>query len=131
MRCQFSDGTGGIMITKITARHFELTPEIKSLAEENFESLEKYFDNIINTQLILDVEKHRKKAELKMSVYGQTLTSTEVSDDMYVSIESVFDKARAQLIKYKGKLKNKNIREIDAVQDEAAKPKTDVEGVDF
>jgi|WetSurMetagenome_2_1015567.scaffolds.fasta_scaffold402309_2 putative sigma-54 modulation protein len=119
------------MITKITARHFELTPEIKSLAEENFESLEKYFDNIINTQLILDVEKHRKKAELKMSVHGQTLTSTEVSDDMYVSIESVFDKARAQLIKYKGKLKNKNIREIDAVQDEAAKPKTDVEGVDF
>ena len=119
------------MITKITARHFELTPEIKSLAEENFESLEKYFDHIINGQLILDVEKHRKKAELTMTVYGHTLTSTEVSDDMYVSIESVFDKARGQLLKYKGKLKSKNIREIGAAQDEAAKPKTDVEGVDF
>jgi putative sigma-54 modulation protein len=119
------------MDTKITARHFELTPEIKNLAEENFASLEKFFDNIITSQLILDVEKHRKKAELKMSVHGQTLTSTEVSDDMYVSIESVFDKARGQLRKYKGKIKSKNIHEIQAAQDAAAKPKTDVEDVDY
>jgi putative sigma-54 modulation protein len=119
------------MNTNITARHFELTPEIKSLAEENFESLERYFDHIITSQLILDVEKHRKKAELKMAVHGQTLTCTEVSDDMYVSIESVFDKARAQLLKYKGKLKEKNISKISSAQNQAARPKTDDEGVDF
>ena len=46
------------MNTKVTARHFELTPEIKSLAEENFDGLQRYFDHIISCHLILDVEKH-------------------------------------------------------------------------
>ena len=91
------------MNTKISARHFELTEEIKELAEENFESLQRYFDHIIACDLVLDIEKHRKLAELRVKVYNQTLTSTEESDKMHVSIESVFDKARGQLKKYKGK----------------------------
>lgn len=119
------------MNTKVTARHFELTGEIKELAEENFASLQKFFENIIACHLILDVEKHRKLAELHVQVYGQTLRSTEEADDMYASIESVFDKARAQIKKYKGKLKHKDARRISAAQTNAAKPKTDVDSVDY
>jgi len=119
------------MNTNITARHFELTPEIRSLAEANFDSLQRYFDNIISCHLILDVEKHRKLAELQIKVFGQTLTSTGETNEMYVSIEAAFDKARNQLKKYKGKLKQKNPREITTAQADAAKPKTDVDSVDF
>ncbi len=119
------------MNTKVTARHFELTPEIKALAEENFDALLKYFDNIISCHLILDVEKHRKMAELQVMVFGQTLRSTGETDDMYVSIESAFDKARAQLKKYKGKLKHRNPKEISTAQADAAKPDTDVDSVDY
>ena len=50
---------------------------------------------------------------------------------MRVSIESVFDKARGQLKKYKGKLKHKNARQISSAQTDAAKPDTDVDSVDF
>lgn len=119
------------MNTKVTARHFELTPEIKSLAEENFDTLQRYYDNIISCHLILDVEKHRKLAELQMSVFGQTLKATGETDDMYISIETAFDKARGQLKKYKGKLKQKNPKEINIAQADAAKPDTDVDSVDF
>ena len=119
------------MKTRISARHFELTPELKDLAEENFASLERYYNNIVSVHLILDVEKHRKMAETQIKVYGQTISSTEESGDMYASIEAVFDKAREQLKKYKGKLKQKNPREITTAQADAAKPKTDVDSVDF
>jgi len=119
------------MQTNITARNFELTPEIKDLAEENFESLLRYYDHIISCQLILKVEKHRKLAEIKTKVYGQTLQSTEESDNMNVSIEAAFDKARGQLKKYKGKLKHKDIQKINTVQSELVKPDTDVDSVDF
>jgi len=119
------------MNTKVTARHFELTPEIKTLAEENFDMLLRYFDNIISCHLILDVEKHRKLADLEVKVFGQTLRSTGETDDMYVSIESAFDKARGQLKKYKGKLKQKNPKEISTAQADAAKPHTDDDSVDF
>jgi len=119
------------MNTKVTARHFELTSEIKSLAEENFDGLQRYFDHIISCHLILDVEKHRKLAELQVKVFGQTLRSTGETDDMYVSIESAFDKARTQLKKYKGKLKQRNPREINTAQAEAARPDTDVDSVEY
>lgn len=119
------------MNTKVTARHFELTSEIKSLAEENFDGLLRYFDHIISCHLILDVEKHRKLAELQVKVFGQTLRSTGETDDMYVSIESAFDKARTQLKKYKGKLKQRNPREINTAQAEAARPDTDVDSVEY
>lgn len=119
------------MNTNVTARHFELSDEIKSLAEENFASLQKYFDRIISCELILDVEKHRKMAEVLTKVYGQTLRATSESDDMYVSIESSFDKASAQLLKYKGKLKHKNPKEIKETADDATRPTTDVDSVDF
>jgi putative sigma-54 modulation protein len=119
------------MNTKVTARHFELTENIKSLAEENFESLLRYFDQIISCDLILDVEKHRKLAEVQIRVFSQTLRSTSESDNMNVSIEAAFDKARAQIKKYKGKLKHKKPKEINSAQASATRPKTDVDGVDF
>lgn len=119
------------MNTTVTARHFELSDEIKALADENFTSLQKYFDRIISCDLILDVEKHRKMAEVQTKVYGQTLRATSESDDMYVSIEAAFDKASAQLLKYKGKLKHKNPKEIKETQDANTRPDTDVDSVDY
>ena len=46
------------MKKKVTARHFDMTPEIKERAEEQIESLTKYFDNIISAEFILDAEVH-------------------------------------------------------------------------
>lgn len=119
------------MNTKVTARHFELTPELKSLAQQNFDDLQKFFSNIISCDLILDLERHRKMAELHVQVFGQTLRSTGESDDMYVSIESAFDKAKTQIKKYKGKLKKKNPKEIKSAHLDATKPQTDDDAVDF
>lgn len=119
------------MNTRVTARHFELTPELKQLAKANFESLERFFDSIISCHLILDVERHRKLAELQVKVFGQTLRSTGETDDMYASIEAAFDKARGQLKKYKSKLKGKKPREIVSAQEEATKPATDDDSVDY
>lgn len=119
------------MDIKVTARHFELTDEIKDHAQHNYEELKKFFENIISCDLTLDVERHRKLAELQVKVFGQTLRSTGEADDMYVSIESAFDKARTQIKKYKGKLKKKHPKEITSKQADAAKPDTDVDAVDY
>ncbi len=119
------------MNTKVTARHFEITPELKDLAQQNFDDLLKFFDNIISCELTLDIERHRKLAELQVRVYGQTLRATGDSDNMNVSIEAAFDKAVAQIKKYKGKLKKKNPKEISTLQTDTTRPHTDDEGVDY
>lgn len=106
------------MDLRITARHFDLTQEIQEYAENRVMPLTKYFDRILSSHLILDVEKHRKKAEISTSVYGQLLVSHAVTDDLYASIDEATDKMERQLKKYNAKfnehrgLTNKDKEEI-------------------
>ena len=118
------------MLKKISARHFDLTDDLRATAEEEMDGLLRYFDNIISAELVLDMERHRRLAELKVNVYNQTLTGTGETDDMINSIATAVDKVKGQLIKYKGKLKQKNQEEIAEIKDVVTKPTTDVDEVE-
>ena len=119
------------MLKKISARHFDLTDEMKATAENEMEGLTRYFENIISADLVLDTEKHRRLAELKVKVYKDVLTATADTDDMYNSIAQAVDKVKAQLKKYKGKLKHKDPEQITETMEVLTKPTTDVDGVDI
>jgi len=100
------------MQSRTTARHFDLTDGLKSFVEKEIEKLEKYFNNIIDTHLILDAEKSRMTAELKVKVQGTVLTSKVRSFDMYESVEKVIGKMEQQLKKYKERLKDKKAKTV-------------------
>jgi len=114
----------------ITARHFDLTPEMKAQAEADIDGLTRYFDNIISAELVLDTERHRRLAELRVKVYNNSISGTGDTDDMVNSIGMAVDKVKAQLKKYKGKLKDKRPEEIAEVVDELTRPTTNPEEVD-
>lgn len=119
------------MLKKISARHFDLTDDMREKAEMEMEGLSRYFENIISAELVLDTERHRRLAELKVKVYNQTLTGSGDTDDMINSITTAVDKVKTQLKKYKGKLKNKKPEEIVDVIDSITRPVTDVDEVDI
>jgi len=98
------------MQIRTTARHFDLTDDQKSFAEKQIGKLERYFNHIIDSHLILEMEKSRMSAELKVKVYGTVLTSKHRSFDMYDSVEKVIDKMEGQLKRYKGKLTDKKAK---------------------
>jgi putative sigma-54 modulation protein len=100
------------MQSRTTARHFDLTDGLKSFVEKEIQKLEKYFNNIIDTHLILDAEKSRMTAELKVKVHGTVLTSKVRSFDMYESVEKVIGKMEQQLKKYKERLKDKKAKTV-------------------
>lgn len=118
------------MNISITARHFDLTPQLKQNIEKEVNGLTRYFENIISAEVILDVEKYRQSAEIKVKVYKDTITGKGDSNDMYASIEMAIDKVKTQLKKYKGKLKEKHPDKIDATVKKITKPKTDDDSVD-
>jgi len=115
------------MQKEITARHFDLTSEMKEMCEIEMEGLTRFFENIISAELILDTERHIRKAELKVKVYNATITGTGDTDDMNNSIAMAVDKVKGQLKKYKGKLKNRKPEEITETIDSITKPRTDVD----
>jgi len=118
------------MLKKITARHFDLTAEVKAKAEEEMEGLTRYFDNIVSAEMVLGAERHRRVAELKVNVYNQIITGTGETDDLYNSIDAAVDKVKTQLKKYKGKLKNRNPEEIAGLKEVLSQPSTDVDEID-
>jgi putative sigma-54 modulation protein len=95
------------MEIRTTARHFELTDNLKKFAEDEVKRLEKYYDHIIDCHLTMSVEKSRQIAELTVKVYGTVLTSKAKAFDMYIAVEQVISKMETQIKKYKSKLREK------------------------
>ncbi|MCX6827535.1 MAG: ribosome-associated translation inhibitor RaiA [candidate division Zixibacteria bacterium] len=118
------------MNIEITARHFDLTPQLKKRIEKEVMGLTKYFEHIISTQVILDVEKYRQTAEIKAKVYNAVITGKADSNDMYASIEKALDKVKTQLKKHKGKLKEKRPEKIAEIVTRVTRPHTDVDEID-
>ncbi len=119
------------MNVEITARHFDLTPELREHIEHEVEGLSRYFDNIVSTEVILDVEKYRQSAEIKLKVYNAVLAGKGNTNDMYASIEQAIDKVKVQLKKHKGKLKDKRPDKIHETVQEITRPDTDVDSLDI
>ena len=118
------------MQKKVTARHFDLTPEIKSKAEEEMDGLTRFFDRIISAEYVLDAERHRRLAELRVKVHGHMLSAKAETNDMITAMTGASEKVIVQLKKYKGKLKEKDASEIEEFSSERTRPDTDVDGVD-
>ncbi|MEW5995873.1 MAG: ribosome-associated translation inhibitor RaiA [Candidatus Zixiibacteriota bacterium] len=119
------------MLKKITARHFDLTAEMKARAEDEMDRLTRYFENIVSAELVLDTERHRRLAELKVNVYNNTISGTGETDDMYSAIAVAVDKVKGQLKKYNEKLKEKKPERISETVDRLTRPSTNVDEVDL
>ena len=89
----------------ITARRFKLSDELKEFTQSEAFRLKKYYDGIIDTEVILGWEKKTRTAEIKIAVFGTILTAKEQSEDMKLAVRQAVDKLERQLIKYKDKLK--------------------------
>ncbi len=93
------------MRMNITARRFKLSDQLKDFVEEEVLRLKKYFDGIIDAEVILSWEKMDRLAEVNIMVHGTVLTARERSLDMHKSVVCAVDKLERQLKKYKGKIR--------------------------
>lgn len=95
------------MKIRITSRHQKLSPSLKSYIEEKLERLEKYYDRIIDCEVIMESEKTRESVDVKLKVYG-TMLHVKVKDvDVTKAIDKTMDKLEVQLKKFKAKIKRR------------------------
>jgi putative sigma-54 modulation protein len=94
------------MQINLTGHHMDITQSLRSYVESKFERLERHFDNMTNTHVILTVEKDRQKAEATINVNRGQLFAESEHEDMYAAIDSLVDKLDRQVKKHKEKLTN-------------------------
>jgi putative sigma-54 modulation protein len=95
---------GAIMRVSVSARHFKASDKLQQFATTEVMRLKKYFDHILEGEIVLSWQKGNKTSEISLNVNGTKMTATEVSDDFYKCIPRTVEKLERQLRTYKGKL---------------------------
>jgi len=91
----------------VTGRHVEVTPSIREYAAKKLDHIGIDFPRILSAHYILEVDKFRQIAELVLQCGNHiTIEASEVSEDLYASIDRVVDKVARRMRKYKTKLQN-------------------------
>lgn len=88
----------------INGRHLEITPALRSYAEEKIGKFDKYISNISEAVVTLGVEKYRHKAEVLLKVNGVMIQAESVTGEVYSAIDEVVEKLEKQIVKHKEKL---------------------------
>ena len=94
------------MSTEITARNFDLTPDIRQLLESKLSKIEdRLFDDVIETRVVLDVQKYRFICEIMMVGKDHDVKVVQESDkSMQDAVNSAIDHARRQASKHRDRI---------------------------
>lgn len=89
----------------VSGRHLEITPALKTYAEEKVKKFERYLSDISEATVTLSIEKkYRHKAEVLLKANGVLIQAEGVTAEIYSSIDDVVEKLERQVKKYKDKL---------------------------
>jgi putative sigma-54 modulation protein len=92
------------MQLSITGHHIEVTPALNSYVEKRLARVVRHFDHVIDTHIVLTVDKLQHKAEATVHVRGETIHAQSIDGDMYAAIDALTDKLDRRVCKHKEKL---------------------------
>lgn len=114
----------------ITIRKVDVSDPQREKIEKSINSLERYFNQIIATDLLLDKERVGVRADLKVKVSREYLTGHATHTDVVTAVLEASDKIKAQLKKHKAKLKEKDPVKVNRTTERLTRPKTNPEELD-
>lgn len=91
----------------VIGRHLEATEALKQYATERFQRLDKYLPKGSQTTITLSVvKKVHHFAEATIKADGVLIQASEETEEMYSSIDLLFEKIERRVRKYKEKITN-------------------------
>jgi putative sigma-54 modulation protein len=90
----------------IHGHHLEVTPALRSYVLDKLGRIRRHFDNVIDVDVVLSVDKLQQKAEITLRVRGSALHAESVEPDLYASIDAMMDKLDRQVLRHKDRVKD-------------------------
>ncbi len=94
----------------VSGQHMLITEPLRSYATGKLSRLERHFDHVTTTNVVLHVEKNRHNAEATIHAKGATLHAHAEGQSMYAAIDFLADKLHRQALKHKEKIKTNHHR---------------------
>ncbi|MBI3574963.1 MAG: ribosome-associated translation inhibitor RaiA [Gammaproteobacteria bacterium] len=88
----------------VTGHQVDVTEPLRQYASEKVGRIQKHFDHVTTTSVVLHVQKTRHIAEATIHATGTQLHADAEGADMYAAIDALADKLDRQVLKHKEKL---------------------------
>ena len=96
------------MIVTVSSRHMDVTPPLKSYAEDKANKLTKYYDRIQEIEVVFDNGKDMTRVEMIVNAeHKNTFVAHHDVGDAYACIDGCFHKLERQLSEHKKKFRNR------------------------
>lgn len=87
----------------LSGQHIDITSPLRNYVAEKMDRIQRHFDHVTNTNVVLHVEKERHLAEATIKARGVTLHANAEADDMYAAIDALANKLDRQVRRHKEK----------------------------
>ncbi|MFA5372498.1 MAG: ribosome-associated translation inhibitor RaiA [Sideroxydans sp.] len=91
------------MNLNLTGHHLEITPAIREHVLSKLEKVKRHFDNVIDVNVILSVDKLVQKAEATIHISGKNIFAEAEDSNLYVAIDTLIASLDRQILKHKEK----------------------------
>jgi putative sigma-54 modulation protein len=87
----------------LTGHQLPITPAIRDYLAGKLQRITHHFDNVIDVNVILSVEKLEQRIEATVHLRGKDIFCESSASDMYAAIDALVDKLDRNIIKHKEK----------------------------
>jgi putative sigma-54 modulation protein len=102
----------------ITGRNLEITSAIRNYITKKMGKLERFKQEIIKAEVVLEVQRNWKRVEVTLKGDGFLARGEKRANDMYTAIDAVVNKLEKQLKRFKEKSQKKARGEMPAPEKE-------------
>ena len=94
----------------ILAKHFDITTPLRKYIMDRVEKVERMNHAIIDMVVRIDIQKMDHTVDIVMKFSHFKINVHAVTDEMYSAIDKAFDKLRAKIRRWKGKIQDHHAR---------------------
>ncbi|MFO7746798.1 MAG: ribosome-associated translation inhibitor RaiA [Orrella sp.] len=94
------------MNVQITGHHLEVTPAIREYISSKLDRVNRHFDHVIDTKVILSVEPLKHRAEMTVHMRGKDIHCEAAEENLYAAIDLLADKIDRKVVDHKKKTQN-------------------------
>jgi putative sigma-54 modulation protein len=91
------------MNLQVSGHQVAVTPAIREYVAGKLQRITHHFDQVIDVNVIMSVEKLEQKIEATVHVRGKDIFCESTAGDMYAAIDRLIDKLDRTILKHKEK----------------------------
>lgn len=88
----------------LAGHHLHITPAIREYVTTKLERVSRHFDDLMDVNVVLSVEKLQQKIEANIHVRGKELFVEAEDENLYAAIDLFADKLDRKIIQHKEKI---------------------------